>query len=307
MDMPSQMILFARVADAGSFSAAARELDQSPSAVSKQMAQLEDKLGVRLFTRSKQGISLTDEGRLFHERCADIRRSITAAEDLAISFGDHPKGRLHVGCTVAFGKSQLLPVLPAFMAEHSDVQVAVDFTDAPLDFAKDGIDVAVRFTEQIEDQSLVARKIAHNRRVFCAAPGYIERYGAPETPADLRRHNCLRLSTVSSWNDWKFGGDYVAVTGNFEANSADAVYHAALAGLGIARLSTYLVSEDIASGRLVRVLPEFEDNDSDIYAVYAARRNLPPKVRVFIDHLVRSFSPVPPWEAVEDSARIAAE
>lgn len=299
MDLPNLIVLFARVVDAGSFSAASRELNQSPSAVSKQIAQLEDRVGVRLLERSKNGVTLTDDGRAFYERCAEIRRSIAAAEDLVISFGDHPKGLLHVYATVAFGKAQLLPVLPAFMAKHNDVSVSVHLSDSKLDFSSDQIDIAIQFSEQIEDQALIARKVAHNRRVICAAPAYLEREGVPTTPEQLLRHNRLRLSTVPRFNIWQldeFEPEVSHQRSNFEANSADALYHATLAGIGVARLSTYLVGKDLRDGRLVRVLPNYEDNTSDIYAVYAAGRNLAPKVRVFIDHLVSEFLPVPPWE-----------
>ena len=303
MELPNLIVLFARVVEAGSFSAASRELNQSPSAVSKQIAQLEDRVGVRLLNRSKQGIALTDDGRAFYERCADIRRSIDAAEDMVVSLGDHPKGLLHVTATVAFGKAQVLPILPSFMERWPEVQVAVDFTDARLDLSQDGIDVAIQFTEQIEDQSLVARKIAHNRRVLCAAPAYLARHGTPRTPDDLEDHNCLRLSGMERFNDWEFGdAPGPRLSGTFEANSADALYHATLAGIGVARLSTYLIGEDLRTGRLVRLLPDYEDNGSDIYAVYSARRNLPPKVRAFIDHLVAAFSPVPPWERGGEAA-----
>lgn len=301
MDLPSLIVLFARVVDAGSFSAASRELHQSPSAVSKQMAQLENRVGVRLLVRSKHGVSLTDDGQAFYERCAEIRRHITAAEDLVVSFGDHPKGQLHIAATVAFGKAQILPVLPTFMAKFTDVRVSLDFSDRKLDFSQDQIDVAILFTEQIEDQSLVARKIAHNRRVICASPEYLRREGTPLTPEDLQEHNCLQLSTVSRFNDWhfkEFEERGLRLRSNFDANSADALYHATLAGLGVSRLSTYLIGNDLREGRLVRVLPDYEDNGSDIYAVYSARRNLAPKVRAFIDHLVNEFSPAPPWESV---------
>lgn len=304
MDLPSLIVLFARVVDAGSFSAASRELNQSPSAVSKQVAQLEDRVGVRLLVRSKHGVSLTDDGQAFYERCAEIRRSIAAAEDLVVSFGDHPKGLLRVASTVAFGKAYVLPALPVFMAKNADVQVAVDLSDRKPDFSQDQIDVAIQFSEQIEEQSLIARKIAHNRRVICASPSYLGREGTPRAAQDLFEHNCLRLSTVSRFNDWDLpelldSGRHLK--GNFEANSADALYHATLAGIGVARLSTYLIGDDLRCGSLVRVLPHYEDNSSDIYAVYSARRNLPPKVRAFIDHLVAEFSPVPPWEANPDA------
>ena len=304
MDLPGLIVLFARVVEAGSFSAASRELGQSPSAVSKQIAQLEDNVGGRLLVRSKHGVTLTDDGHAFYDRCADIRRSIAAAEDLVVSFGDHPKGLLRLSATVAFGKAQILPALPAFMEKHREVQVAVDFSDRKLDFSHDQIDLAIQFTEQIEDQSLVARKLVHNRRVICAAPDYLERAGMPRDPEDLEHHNCLQLSTVSRFNDWsfeEFEARGLRLRSNFQANSADALYHATLAGLGISRLSTYLIAADLRAGRLVRVLPEYEDIGSDIYAVYSGRRNLAPKVRVFIDHLVSVFSPVPPWEREEDA------
>ena len=304
MDFPGMIVLFARVVDAGSFSAASRELNQSPSAVSKQIARLEDRVGVRLLARSKDGVALTDEGRAFYARCADIRRNIEAAENLVVSFGDHPKGLLQIASTVAFGKSQILPVLPTFLAKYEDIQISATFSDRKVDFSQDQIDIAIQFTEQIEDQSLFARKIAHNRRVICAAPAYLEREGCPQTPKDLERHNCLQLSTVSRFNDWhfkEFEAQGFSLRSNFEANSADALYHATLAGIGVSRLSTYLVNDDLQNGRLIRILPNYEDNGSDIYAVYSARQNLPPKVRVFIDHLVSKFLPVPPWEQPKHS------
>ncbi len=302
MDLPNLIVLFARVVEAGSFSAASRELAQSPSAVSKQIAQLEDRVGVRLLARSKHGVSLTDDGHAFYQRCAEIKGAIEAAEELVVSFGDHPKGKLRIAGTVAFGKAQIIPALPAFMAEHPDVQLSLTLTDRTLDYARGEIDVAIQFTEQIEDRQLVVRKLAHNRRILCAAPAYLDRMGTPKAARDLRAHNCMRLSTVSRFNDWGIaeGMSTLPVRGNFEANSADSLYHAALAGIGIARLSMYLVREDLRAGRLVHVLPDYEDNGSDIYAAYPDRRNLAPKVRAFIDHLVGIFSPVPPWEREEN-------
>ena len=301
MELSSQMVLFARVVDEGSLSAAARTLNQSPSAVSKQVSHLEDRVGVRLLNRSSSGISLTDEGQQFYERCSEIAQNVTQAEEMIVSLSGKPQGRLHILSTVAFGKAQLMPVLPAFLDQYPEVQLSVDFTDTKRDFADDRIDVAVQFTEQIEDQSLVARKLAPNRRVVCAAPEYLERMGTPQRFADMAHHNYLRLSTVKSWNDWHMNDADPAqamarLPSNMELNSADAVYHAALAGSGVARLSTYLIAPDLASGRLVRLFPEYEGKDSDIYAVYSTRRNLSPKVRALIDHLVAAFGPVPPWE-----------
>ncbi|MEM9793537.1 MAG: LysR family transcriptional regulator [Pseudomonadota bacterium] len=297
------MILFARVVDKGSFSGAAREISQSPSAVSKQIGALEDRLGVRLVTRTQQGISLTEEGRVFHDRCTQIAETVSDTETLLESMARYPRGVLRVNATVAFGKAQILPILPKFLATYPELTVNLELTDRPTDPYSDDIDVGIRFTEQIDHNSVIARKLAPNRRVICASPGYLANHGVPALPDDLQNHNCLRLSTVQKWNEWSFGKGAgkrgVMVTGNFEANSADAVYHAALAGVGIARLSTYLIGADLAAGRLVRLLPDYIHTESAIYAIYPERRNLAPKIRAFLDYLTDYFGKTPPWERHE--------
>lgn len=300
MELSSQMILFARVVEGGSFSAAARELSHSPSAVSKQIGALEDRLGLRLLSRTQHGISLTEEGRVFYSRCAEVAATVADTRSLLESMAGHPRGVLRVTATVAFGKAQILPILPAFLETVPDLRISLELTDRHADVYSEDVDVAIRFSEQIEDNAMIARKLAPNRRILCAAPSYVERCGMPRTPEDLTAHNCLRLSTVEKWNDWSFGdgatAKRVAVDGNFEANSADAVYHAALAGLGVARLSTYLVGGDIAAGRLVRILPEYIHADSSIFAIYSEKRNLAPKIRAFLDFLTAHFGKTPPWE-----------
>jgi DNA-binding transcriptional LysR family regulator len=306
VEIASQMILFANVVDHGSFSATARSLGVSPSAVSKQIGHLEDRLGVRLLNRSTRRVSMTAEGQSFYERCAVIAAGVSEAEALAVSMGKRPQGALRIVSTVAFAKSQLMPLLPAFVARYPDLRMILEVTDRSVDLAISDYDLAIRFTEQVKDESVVQRKIAANTRVICAAPSYLAQHGTPRAPDELSRHNCLRVSTVEHWNDWRFtgaGGERVIrAAGNFEANSADTVYHATLAGLGIARLSTYLVGADLAAGRLVRLLPDHVQQNGAILAVYPDRRNLSPKVRVFIDFLVEQFTPVPPWEQAVDVA-----
>jgi DNA-binding transcriptional LysR family regulator len=300
MELSSQMLLFAKVVESESFSAAARALNHSPSAVSRQIGHLEDRLGVRLVNRSKQGLSLTVEGRAFYERCAEVAARISDAEAYVVSMGAHPQGVLRIVATVAFAKAQVLPIMPQFLERNPDVHLSFELTDRPVDLAAENIDVAIRFTEQIDDSSVIARKLASNRRVICASPAYVERFGRPERAQDLAHHNCLRLSTVTRWNDWHLdepdAGGPILLRGNFEANSADGIYHATLAGIGIARLSSYLVGDDIKSGRLVRLLPDYSDEGSDVFAIYSDKRNLAPKVRAFIDHLADHFGAVPPWE-----------
>ena len=300
MDIASQMLLFVRTVDHGGFSAAARSLELTPSAVSKQIRRLEDRLGVRLLNRSTRRVAFTAEGRAFYERAARIATEIAALEAFATAMGEQVRGTLRVTATVAFAKARLLPLFPEFLRAHPDLDLELEVTDRSVDLIEEKIDVAIRFTEQISDTSLIARKIASNRRVICASPAYLDAHGVPAQPEDLLRYNCLRLSTVSSWNDWEFqsasGKKTLQVKGDFQANSADAIYHAVLAGLGIARLSTYLVGEDLRAGRLINILPEHRHETSDIFAVYPERRNLAPKVRAFIDFVVDRFGPVPPWE-----------
>lgn len=300
MELSSQMLLYARVVESGSFSGAARALRQSPSAVSKQIGALEDRLGVRLLNRTQAGILMTSEGRAFYNRCSAVAKAVTEAETMVEALAGSPRGTLQVTATVAFGKAQILPLLPVFLERYPDIRIDLELTDRPANVFSEDLDLAIRFTEQLDDDNVIIRKIAPNRRIICAAPSYVARHGAPEMPSDLAAHNCLRLSTVARWNEWNFVGkdgvETVEVSGNFDANSADAVYHACLAGVGIARLSTYLVGDDVAAGRLVQLLPDHVKQGSDLVAVYSEKRHLAPKVRVFLDFLTESFGRVPPWE-----------
>jgi DNA-binding transcriptional LysR family regulator len=304
MDIANQMILFAKVVEHGGFSAAARDLGQTPSAISRQIGNLEDRLGTRLLNRSTKNVSLTEVGEEFYPRCAHIARDVSDAEALVLSKLDHPQGTLHIAATSAFAKSQILPILPTFLDENTDLKISFELTDRPIDLVEDQIDVAIRFTEQVNDVSVVARKLASNKRIFCAAPSYIVEHGVPTTPRQLTEHNCLRLSTYDAFNNWTFKDAehsvMQSITGNFETTSTDALYRATLAGLGIARLSTYLVNDAIADGSLVRILPEYIDDEADILAVYSNKKNLSPNVRAFIDFLVAEFSPIPPWERQSD-------
>jgi len=300
MELSSQMILFARVVENGSFSGAARAANHSPSAVSKQIGQLEDRIGLRLLNRTQSGIALTEEGRLFYERCTDVASTVVETESLFEAMASRPKGLLRIASSAAFGRMHILPQLPRYMAEYPEVSVKLEITDRSVDLIEEEFDIAIRLSEQLENETLIARKLAPNRRVLVASPTYVEAKGIPGSPDELAEHNCLRLNTIARWNDWSFEGAdgpiTVPVTGDFETNTTDAVYQAALSGLGIARLSTYLVGADIRDGRLVRLLPGYTQQGSDIYAVYSARRNFAPKARRFLDYLADYFGKVPPWE-----------
>jgi DNA-binding transcriptional LysR family regulator len=310
MDISNLMILFVRTVEQGSFSAAARALSLSPSAVSRQIAALEDHLGVRLLNRSSRRVTLTEEGRTFHERCLRIVAEIDDVQAQMAHMAQHVQGTLRVTATVAFAKAHLLPLFPEFLKLYPELALHLELTDRLVDLAEEGVDVAIRFTEQVEDESLVARRLVHNRRVVVAAPSYLALHGTPRVPEDLLAHNCLRMYSVSSFNDWEFANEdgtrVLEVQGNFEANSADAVYHAALAGLGVARLSLYLVHADLEAGRLVRLLPAYTHEKADILAVYPHRRNLSPKVRAFVDFLAEHLSDAPDWESMSPPTGVHA-
>lgn len=300
MDKTAEMTIFISAVEQGSFSAAGRALDLTPSAVSKQIQRLEDRLGVRLFNRSTRHIHLTEAGELFYERCSRIVDAIEEAEETVASLREQVRGRLRVSATAAFARGEVLPRLNPFLERYPDLDLQIELTDRPVDVVEEGFDAVIRLQEQVDDPSLIARKLAVNRRIICAAPAYIKAHGMPTSPEDLLRHNCLTLYTVSRFNDWEFegaeGSRVLHVSGNFQANTADALYAATLGGAGLARLSTWLVTPDIRAGRLVPVLPQYSHEKSAYYVLYPHRRHLSPKVRAFVDFLAEQFTPVPPWE-----------
>lgn len=300
MDMSSQMLLFATVVERGSFSAAARTVGQTPSAVSKQIALLEDQVRYRLLNRTRTGISPTQEGQEFYEKCRAMAEKFNEAEALILNLDGTPRGKLKVASSVAFGKSQLIPALPKFLADNPEVQVSLDLTDRDIDLQTDGFDVAICFAEMRKSPDIMIRRIMHSRRVLCAAPAYLEKWGMPKNFADLVEHNCLRVAGNSKRNAWSSeetsGGSVFTAEGNFEGNSTDVVYRAALAGIGIARLPCYLVSQKFVSGELVHVMPDYDPHGTDIAVMFAEKRNLAPKIRAFVDFLTSQFRNVPDYE-----------
>jgi len=294
------MVVFARVATLGSFSAAAREMALTPSAVSKLISRLEDRLGVRLFQRTTRSLRLTDEGSLFLESCRVILLDIEQAELEVAALQSRVTGTLNVTAISAFARTQLCQLMPEFMALHPELRVELSLTERQVDLVSEHIDLAILISEEVIDQSLISRKLATNKRVICAAPSYIEKHGAPQTPDDLLTHNCLTHSSIHHFNDWQFlDGDEIkvlSITGNFRTNSASALHEAVKAGIGIARLATFVTQPSLDSGELVPLLTEHTHHTSNILAVYPHRRHLSTRVRAFIDFLINKFTPVPPWD-----------
>jgi len=290
----ADMDLFARAVAAGSLSAAGRELGLAPAVASKRLARLEAHLGARLLQRSSRRLSLTDEGALYLERCQAILADVEEAESLLGDDATQARGTLRVSATSNLGRRWVGPVAAEFAARHPQVAVQLSLTDHVVDLVEAGLDCAVR-VGPVADEQLVARKLADNRRVVCATPGYLRAHGTPRSLADLERHACLVLASGGALHaDWRFraahGGHVnLRVRGRLVSDTGGQVHDWMLAGHGLARRSLWDVADDLAAGRLVEVLRDWSDEDAPISVVYPSRRFLPRRTRLFIDALAAHF------------------
>jgi DNA-binding transcriptional LysR family regulator len=294
------MAIFARVVEAGSFSRAAETLGVSKSAVSKQVARLEDRLGARLLNRTTRRLSLTEAGTAFYEGCRHVVDEAEAAEAAVTHLAQAARGTLHVNAPMTFGQQHVAPAMPDFLRQYPDLAVDLQLNDRTVDLVDEGFDVAIRVGE-LSDSTLIARRLAPLQTVICAAPSYLAERGRPERPEDLKAHDCLIYSYLTSGRNWRFQGPEgpirVGVDGRLEANNGDALLSAARAGAGIAALPTFICGDDLRAGRLVALLSEWLDRSpGGVYAVYPANRNVSPKVRVFIDFLAARFGAAPYWD-----------
>lgn len=300
MDMVGAMITFARVVETNSFSEAARRLDMSKSAVSKQVARLEDRLGVRLLNRTTRRISATEVGLALYERCARIAQEVEAAELAVTRHQEVPRGQLKINAPVSFGHLQVAPALPEFLDTYPDLSIDLTLNDRFVDLVDEGFDLAIRVA-RLQDSSLIARRLAPARRATVASPAYLDRHGRPRAPADLGGHRLLAYSYLAGPQEWRFtDSDGATQSIRLEArllvNNGDAIRSACLAGGGIAVLPTFLIANDLAEGRLVRILPEHDHEFGGIYAIWPHSRHLSPKVRVFVDFLAKRFGDRPDWD-----------
>jgi DNA-binding transcriptional LysR family regulator len=287
-----EMEVFTRVVELGGFSTAARAFRMTPSAVSKLVARLEARLGVRLINRSTRKLQLTPEGSAFYDRALRILDEISAAEREA-AIGATPSGLLRVNTSVPFGLRLLLPLLPDFAKRYPDIKVEVVLTDLVVDLLEERADVAIR-VGLMRESRLLARKLGESRMVVVAAPGYLKERGTPKTPDNLADHNLLRFGFAKWENGWPFkiGGETIAVmpSGNALVSDGEAMQHLAVAGMGLARLARFHVEADIKAGRLVPVLEAFNPGDIEpIHAVFVGHGGqLPARVRAFLDYLVET-------------------
>jgi len=293
MDRLAALEAFARVAETGSFSAAARALNLSKSLISRQVSALEAELGARLISRTTRSLTLTEAGRGYYEQVTRILAQMEEA-DLSVSqLQATPRGKLRVNAPMSFSLLRLAPALPDFLALYPEIDVDLVMNDRRVDLMEEGFDLAIRIG-RLTDSSLVARKLSPVQRLIVASPAYLAERGTPEVPADLRRHDCLCYSNADTIDEWRFceaDGRPVTieVKGRVRANNGDLLRIAALRGLGFVDLPNFLVAGDIESGALVPVLQDYVKQDGGVYAVYPHARYLPPKIRVFIDFLAERW------------------
>lgn len=285
---------FLRVVEAGSFSAAARDVS-STSSIARQIKALEDELGVRLLNRSTRNLSLTEPGRLFHERATAIVNDLHHAKFDAMSFQDTVKGVLRVSLRISAGTPTIVPALPKFLEQYPELALDISLTDERVDLIAHNIDVAV-WLGPIPDGETVARRLIPNRRVLCASPDYFARHGKPQKPTDLVDHNCLLFSNPE-YGTWSFTKDgkteQIDARGNIRTDNGLVLLSAALAGVGIVTAQEYMVRRPIADGELVAALEDYivspRPRDADLYVVYPNSRGVPLNVRVFVDFLIELF------------------
>jgi len=298
MDRFLEMKVFAAVAEAGSFTRAADALDMSKAAVSRYVAELEERLGVRLLHRTTRKLSPTTEGEIFQARCRELLGNLEDAEAEITSRTGAASGLLKANVPVTFGLMHLSALWPALLARHPDLALDLTLSDRVVDLVEEGFDVAVRIG-QLPASSLIGRKLANTRMILCAAPAYLAARGAPSLPADLAAHDVISYSLFAAGENWTFtgplGAQTVRVAPRLRTNSGDTCRAAALLGQGVVLQPSFIVGADLAAGTLVELMPGWRAGELGVYAVYPSRKFVSPKVRVLIDFLVEAFAH-PPWE-----------
>ncbi len=299
MDRFKQIETFVSVATRGSLTAAAHAEGVAPAIIGRRLDALEERLGVKLLVRTTRKLTLSFEGNAFLEDCQRILNDMHNAEASVSLGGVKASGHVRVTAPAGFGRRHVAPLLPAFLDANGDVSISLDLSDRLADIVNEGIDVAIRIG-QLDDSSLVGVRLADNQRVVVASPAYLAAHGLPRSPADLPSHECLTFGTYGNQaRGWLFTIDgrteAVRVSGAMECNDGAVLHEWALAGRGLAWRSMWEVSEDLRAGRLVTVLDDYAAPDNAIHAVFAQRRHLPLRVRMFVDFLKTAYGDPAYW------------
>lgn len=296
MDRLTSMAVFVRVAEVGSFAAAAGDMGLSPQMVAKHVVHLEDRLGTALINRTTRRQSLTDVGRAYYDRCRLILSETAAADALAQEMRSRPTGVLRVNAPVTFGAFSLAPLITRYLARYPEMQVDLTLNDRFVDPLEEGYEVMIRIGP-VEDAALIAHPLVPYRLIACAAPAYLERRGMPASPSDLKAHDCLiygqgAVGTVCRWQFFRDGHmAEVDAGGRFRSNDWKALLQAAIDGFGITLGPESILAGEVAAGRLVRILPDHEGPARPMHVLYPAGRRPTIKVRSFVDAVREAFAP----------------
>lgn len=300
MDRLDGMRLFVRVAELGSFAAAAQQMNVARSVVTRQIAALESHLGAKLIARSTRRLSLTSAGATYLEKCREILSLVEAAEGGLNDDRQAPRGQIRMTLPFSFGIRQLMPMICDFMRANPEIAIELEFSDKRVNLIEGGFDLAIRIADRLEPGD-VARKIGSSKGVIAAAPSYLKQFGRPKHPRDLIAHECFGylLAPRTSWS-FVIQGEtqWFPVNGRFKANSGDALLDAAIRGLGITRTPTFIAEQAVREGRLEMLLPKFPTPEFGIYAVFPSNRYVPHRVRALVEYLAQRIGPKPPWDAI---------
>ncbi|MDO6748055.1 LysR family transcriptional regulator [Gilvimarinus sp. 1_MG-2023] len=289
--------LFVRVASTHNISQAGEEQNLSPAVASAYINKLEKSLATRLIHRTTRHVSLTEDGEAFLPHAEDVLASVEAAE-AAIGRGNHaPSGTLRITAPASFGRMHLMPQMHDFMRAYPNLTIDCRFSDAIVDLVEGGFDIAIRNAE-LKNSSLIARKLAPDNRILCAAPSYLEEFGIPQTPHELTQHQCLTLTGLDTW---RFTGPEgpiaLKIKAKLRTDNGEAVRDACVQGIGITINSTWSAYQQLRSGELVHILKDYPlVSNTSLWAVYPSSRQLAPKVRAFIDYFAGLYSGIPYWE-----------
>jgi len=294
-----EIAAFLAVAAQGSFVAAGRLLQRHPTIVSKRLAAMEKRLGVRLVERSTRHVRITEAGLQLEQRLRAAVELMNEAQQQALQGASEVRGTLRLALPAAMGRLWLGPLLPEFLKAHPHVSVIADYSEGLVDIIEQGFDAAIRIGE-LDDNRLIAKKLSDHRRILCASPTYIEAHGMPQTPQDLLQHNCLRFSGLASFPLWRLhrGNEVQIITphGNLTASDSESLLAAARADAGILGAGDWLMSRDLAAGRLIHVLPDWHlDSAGGVYLVRPSSRFPAAAVVVFKEWIEGKFDPAPPW------------
>lgn len=300
MDRFENMDTFIRVVEAGSISGAADRIGVAKSAVSRRLKELEEHLGVELFHRTTRRMNLTDTGRAFYHQSVRILEDVLEAELATSQAHGTLKGTLKVALPSSFGLMHMGPAISEFLKAHPQIEFDLDFNDREVDLIQEGFDLAIRIAN-LPDSSLIARRIAPIQAVMCASPAYLERMGTPQTPDELKDHQCLVYSLLRDYEFWhlvdtKGNAIKTKIKPYLKASTGEFLREAAIEGLGIILIPSFIVYKEIESGDLIPLLNEYKRPQIDAFAVYPQTRHLSQRVRAFVDFLVKRFEGTPYWD-----------